>query len=290
MNKKTQTAYLSLASHFYTQHLSETPLSELNEFNVIGALLRAAPEYRPDYFRRLRNALAFDQKVRGQFWVAQEINRTLNPVTVLDLPRKRKRARRQRISDEDFAAWVQVLLTKNLQVEAGALMLICMTGARPCELNNISIERTRIKIPGAKHSHGGLRGADRVLEADEGFCLLVSNALEAFRSDATRSLDTVRMAIHEAAKEVFVNGKRPSMYTLRHQFGANLKASGMSRVEMAYVMGHQATDSIGRYGDKRYGRAEAVKIRPATDADLTQIRETHAGYRSAPAASVRAER
>ncbi len=33
---------------------------------------------------------------------------------------------------------------------------------------------------------------------------------------------------------------------------------------MAYVMGHQATDSIGRYGDKRYGRAEAVKVRPAT--------------------------
>ncbi|MEK2666588.1 hypothetical protein AAAC05_35560 [Pseudomonas aeruginosa] len=41
------------------------------------------------------------------------------------------------------------------------------------------------------------------------------------------------------------------------------RSSG-GRVEMAYVMGHQATDSIGRYGDKRYGRAEAVKVRPAT--------------------------
>src|SRR5690606_9146038 len=70
----------------------------------------------------------------------------------------------------------------------------------------------------------------------------------------------------------------PSMYTLRHQFGANLKASGMSRVEMAYVMGHQATDSIGRYGDKRYGRAEALKVRPAKGADLSKVRATHAGY------------
>ncbi len=290
MNKKTQRAYLSLASHFYTKHLPATPLSELNEFNVIGALLRAAPDYRPDYFRRLRNALAFDQKVRGQFWLAKEINRTLNPVTVLDLPRKRRRARQQKISDEDFGAWVQVLLTRNLLVEAGALMLICMTGARPCELGNISIEGTRIKIPGAKHSHGGLRGADRVLEADQNFCLLVSQAQGAFRSDVTRSLDSIRMAIHEAAKVAFAHGKTPSMYTLRHQFGANLKASGMSRIQIAYVMGHQATDSIGRFGDKRYGRADAVQVRPAADADLTQVRTTHAGYQSVRAASVQAER
>jgi len=64
------------------------------------------------------------------------------------------------------------------------------------------------------------------------------------------------------------------MYTLRHQFGANLKASGMSAVEMAYVMGHQATDSISRYGDKRFGRAEAVKVEPASDADLSKVRNT----------------
>jgi len=68
------------------------------------------------------------------------------------------------------------------------------------------------------------------------------------------------------------------MYTLRHQFDANLKASGMSRVQITYVMGHQATDSIGRYGDKRFGRAEAVQVRPAKDADLSKVRTTHAAY------------
>ena len=291
MNTDTQTAYRSLATHFYTTRFPEIPVSaldELDEFRIIGALLRAAPEYRPDYFRRLRNALAMDQKHRGHFWIAQEINRTLNPVTVLGLPRKRKQARRQRISDDDFAKWVMALLAKGQKVEAGALMLISMTGARPCELNDISIEGTRISILGAKHSHGGLRGADRMLEADEDFCQLVCNAVEAFRSDA-RSLDSIRMVIHETAKEVFTRGKLPSMYTLRHQFGANLKASGMSRVQMAYVMGHQATDSIGRYGDKRFGRAEAVKVRPAADANLTLVRRTHASYRPGYSKAVRAE-
>lgn len=286
MNADTQNAYRSLANHFYATRLPDTPLSELNELNVIGALLRAAPDYRPDYFRRLRNALAFDQKMRGEYWLAQEINRTLNPVSVLGLPRKRKQARRRRMADEDFGSWVQALLDKGLVVEAGALMLISMTGARPCELADISIDELRISIPGAKHSHGGLRGADRVLEADADFCRLMRNALEAYRSEA-RSLDSVRMAIHEIAKEVFSRGRPPSMYTLRHQFGANLKASGMSRIQMAYVMGHQATDSIGRYGDKRFGHAEAVKVRPAADADMTQVRETHAAYRPTAKISAR---
>ena len=277
MNTDTQIAYCSLASHFYATHLPDTPLSELNEFSIIGALLRAAPGYRPDYFRRLRNALALDQKLKGNFWIAQEINRTLNPVTVLDLPRKRKPARRQRISDEDFGRWVQGLLADEMPVEAGALMLISMTGARPCELAGITVDGRRIRIPGAKHSHGGLRGADRELEASQEFCDLVRNALEAFHKE-DRSLDSMRMAIHKVAKRIFPGGRTPSMYSLRHQFGANLKASGASRRQMAYVMGHQATDSIGRYGDKRFGRAEAVQVKPAEGADLSRIRATHATY------------
>lgn len=150
MNTDTQNAYRSLASHFYATHLPDIPLSELNELNVIGALLRAAPGYRPDYFRRLRNALALDQKLKGKFWIAQEINRTLNPVTVLGLPRKRKPVRRQRISDEDFGRWVNGLLADEMPVEAGALMLISMTGARPCELAGITVDGLRIKIQGAK--------------------------------------------------------------------------------------------------------------------------------------------
>jgi len=99
MNAETQSAYISLASNFYATRMQGV---ELDELNIIGALLRAAPDYRPDYYRRLRNALAFDQKHRGNFWAAQEINRTLNPVTVLNLPRKKKQRRPQKLSTADF--------------------------------------------------------------------------------------------------------------------------------------------------------------------------------------------
>jgi hypothetical protein len=271
MNTETQSAYLSLASHFYSTRLCGL---ELTPLNIIGALLRAAPEYRPDYFRRLRNALAFDQEQRGHGHIAEEINRTLNPVTVLDLPRKKKQRRQQKLSYEGFELLVNTLTQRGLFVESGALLLIFMTGARPSELNGISIKGNRVQIPGAKCSHGGLRGADRTLEAEEVVCRSIRNALVAFHSQA-KSIDAVRVAIGGVVQEIFPAKKRPSMYTLRHQFGANLKASGFSRVEMAYIMGHQATDSINRYGDKRFGRAEAIKVRPASDVDLSFVRETH---------------
>ena len=274
MNVDTQDAYLSLASNFYATRLRGL---ELTELNIIGALLRAAPDYRPDYFRRLRNALAFDQRKRGQFWIAQEIKRTLNPVTVLGLPKKVKKTRARKLSDEAFSAWVSALVNQNLVVEAGALLLIYLTGARPCELANILISDQQIFIPGAKSSHKGLRGADRTLDAEKHICSLAENALKVFKRQP-RSLDAIRMSIHSVAVDLFGKKKAPSMYTLRHQFGANLKASGMSRVEMAYVMGHQATDSISRYGDKRQGRADAVKVKPAVGADLSKVRDTRPAH------------
>ncbi|WP_341304678.1 site-specific integrase [Pseudomonas sp. TMP25] len=272
MNVETQSAYISLANNFYITRLSG---KELTELNIIGALLRSAPDYRPDYFRRLRNALAFDQRVRGQFWIAQEINRTLNPVTVLNLPIKAKQPRAKKLSDNDFSALVNALSSQNFVAEAAALLLIYHTGARPCELSGISITGQQIHIPGAKNSHDGLRGADRTLESEQQLCDTVANTLTVFKSQS-RSLDAIRMTIHSVAVGLFGKRKVPSMYTLRHQFGANLKESGMSRIEMAYVMGHQATDSINRYGDKRQGRAEAVKVKPVVGADLSKIRDTQA--------------
>lgn len=271
MNIKTQNSYISLASHFYSTRLSGL---ELTPLHIIGALLRAAPEYRPDYFRRLRNALAFDQAQRGHLHIAEEINRTLNPVTVLGLPIKKKQRRQQKLSYESFELLINTLTQRGFFVESGALLLIFMTGARPGELNGIRIEGDRVHIPGAKCSHGGLRGADRTLEAEDVVCRSMRHAIAAFHSKV-KSIDAVRVAISDVVQEIFPIRQRPSMYTLRHQFGANLKASGLSRVEIAYIMGHQATDSINRYGDKRFGRAEAVKVRPAAGVDLSSVRETH---------------
>ncbi|MEH8130446.1 site-specific integrase, partial [Aeromonas veronii] len=42
----------------------------------------------------------------------------------------------------------------------------------------------------------------------------------------------------------------PTFYSWRHQMGSELKASGLDRQRIAYIMGHQATSSVDKYGNR----------------------------------------
>ncbi len=67
-----------------------------------------------------------------------------------------------------------------------------------------------------------------------------------------------------------------TFYSFRHQLGSNLKASGIDRSEVAYLMGHQSTSSVDAYGDKRKGTG-AIKIAPGVDQEQINsvVREKH---------------
>lgn len=84
----------------------------------------------------------------------------------------------------------------------------------------------------------------------------------------------------------------PTLYTFRHQMGSDLKASGMDRRQIAYIMGHQATGSVDVYGDRRVARSNGRSLpRIPEGADLSAVRETHnikegAGYKPAKAQNV----
>ena len=48
---------------------------------------------------------------------------------------------------------------------------------------------------------------------------------------------------------------KPTLYSGRHQFAANLKAAGYSRAEIAALMGHATDETAGQqYGRKKAGR------------------------------------
>lgn len=48
----------------------------------------------------------------------------------------------------------------------------------------------------------------------------------------------------------------------------------MDRLRIAYIMGHQATGSVDRYGNRKLARGGRLPSCPA-DADLSGIRMTH---------------
>ncbi|MNJ31906.1 hypothetical protein D3C77_265590 [compost metagenome] len=135
-------------------------------------------------------------------------------------------------------------------------------------------------VEGAKKSHDGKRGADRQIVVDPAIAKLLARAVEHARGvDISKVKDRLRAA----GKELWPQRKAvPTMYTWRHQVGSDLKASGLSRVEIAFVMGHQSTESVDRYGNSKTARKGALCPRAAAGADMSHVRIDHKAPPGAP--------
>lgn len=279
MKDKTKKEYLSIAEHFYSTRMDGVPRTLEN---ICGALLRCSTDYRPNYFRRLKLALAFEQNLQMLGWNAKEILAVNNPVTLLPeyFNKKKKLKRPKSIDDFEFYSICKGLRERNLNEEFAAVVLSFYTGARPAELRQIELNGNQIFIHGAKQLESGLRGLDRCLEVtDDRIIGQIDRAIQIL-SESARSMDAIRMSIRSAAVGILQRTKMvPSLYTFRHQMGSNLKASKMSALEIAYVMGHQSTASVYRYGDKRKGRPDLICIKPVSSADLSVIRVKTVTYR-----------
>lgn len=282
MTPATQDAYRKLSEHFYATRLGGQPPTPKR---LADALKAAAADYRPAYFRRLRNALEFDQHDKGFAEAAIRVAAVKNPVTApgsTDKP-KPKRAAVKRVTDADEQRLFKHLIQRKDKDTYYAVRLIAATGARPAELKNMVIEGDQVTIRGAKKSHNSQRGADRIITLAPGQTKLVANAI-AHMQDV--DLGKVKDRLRAAGQALWPQRKAlPSMYSWRHQMGSDLKASGLSRTEVAYIMGHQSTESVDRYGNARTARKGALCPRADKAADMSQVRELHKQPPAADAAA-----
>jgi integrase len=272
MTPETQQAYRGLAEHFYATRLGGQPPTPKR---LADALKACAGEYRPAYFRRLRNAIEFDQSDKGFGDAALRVAAVKNPVTAegstADI--KPKRAAVKRVTDADETQLLKHLIQNKDKDTYYAVKLIAATGARPAELKNMVIDGDRVTILGAKKSHDGKRGADRVIVLAPGHGKIIANAI-AHMPNA--DLGKVKDRLRAAGKALWPQRKAlPSMYSWRHQMGSDLKASGLSRVEVAYIMGHQSTESVDRYGNAKTARKGAMCPRADKEADMGHVRVDH---------------
>lgn len=271
MAPDTEASYRKLAAHFYKTRLGG---NDPTPKRLADALKAAAGEYRPAYWRKLRNALAFDQRASGFAEAAKRIDATKNPVTKDGGSEgiKPKQARSKRIDQADENRLMQHFSKLDDPQTTAALYVTKHTGARPVELKNIEVRGNRVFIQGAKKSHDGTRGADRELELPPGVASNIAAAIQHLKGDIGPIQDRIR----SAGKKLWPQRKSvPSLYSWRHQLGSELKASGIDRREVAYLMGHQATESVDRYGNSRTatGGKNLPKVPP--DVDLSAIRVDH---------------
>lgn len=259
MQEKTKDAYLKLAQNFYEQRLNG---EKITPTKVIAALKNCAGEYRPAYWRRLRNALAYQQEAAGYKKSAISINAATNPITAEDskVKPKPRLKRAKKVTDSDHAKLLSVLQKHDDKAAQAAVFLCKHLGCRPAELGNIGITGSVISIESAKKNDGMKRGLDRMLNIDPAISKGIYTASIIIKREIKkgRSIKQIQDRLYKHAKEAFPREPRISLYSYRHQFGSNLKSDkSLSSKQVAYIMGHQATSSIEQYGHVKSGTGSA---------------------------------
>lgn len=269
---KTKLEYVKLAKNFYLR-LAQKGL-KLTVKNIADELLGSAPGYRPDYWRRLRCALAYHQKDQGYDEAAKRTLGLRNPVTAKGskTPVKKKQNRVKTINSADENALITYFKEHGDMSMAAAIILFKYSGIRPAELAGVKVDGTKLTIEGAKKSHNGTRGADRTLQFEGTDPRWLAAVV---REAQLMNIGAMQDKLRFVGKKLWPRRKSlPTFYSWRHQLGSELKASGLDRLRIAYLMGHQATASVDRYGNRKTAKGGVLPGCPA-DADLSHIRVTH---------------
>lgn len=283
MNESTREQYIKLGAHFISKVQEKYGMDDLPPKLYRNELLSRAHTTTPAYWRRLRTAYAEWCFNEGYNNSGKQVKALVNPVTANKgsaLPEAAKKRRKATgLNDKDFAK----LYAGADNATKAVMMVIRQTGCRPSEIASIKAQGFwSYHIESAKKSAG--RGLDRTLVFDTDNRQRVEvlrNSIETLRREAAKDgvpvevlVERVQRRFDRLAVKTFPRRKlKVCLYSMRHQMGSNLKASGMSRKEIAYIMGHQSTKSIERYGDRRKASGGAG-LRAAGDFE-NAVRENH---------------
>lgn len=176
-------------------------------------------------------------------------------------PRKSKRRNLPRGDDWQRRAWDIATPTMKPAVAAG------WVGARPAEIElGISVERTFttagmtiiVTIPGAKTTErSGQPSRKLYIDPRSAVGEALAEAIPDGEDGVTIRRRAKRISLDWSQRIRPQMGGKPSAYSLRHQFAANLKAAGLDPVEIAKALGHLSVKSQGRYGSGRQGQGTA---------------------------------
>ena len=289
LKDQTRNDYMKLAKHFYETRLDNQPPTPKR---IKDALRDASVEYRPAYWRKLRNAIMYSQIEREQFDTAASVKSIYNPITkrLTNVDKRMsesvqgkpglKQKRLKKLPESELDQIYGEVVRRGDRGVGAAVMLAEIAGCRPSEMLDIQcLDNGTIFIKGAKKTEKGDRGLDRNLEVTPDEFERVRASVATLRSidpGKAGTMHKIQDRITTVTKALWPRRKtRPTLYTMRYSMGSELKASGLSRREIAYVMGHQSMQSVDRYGNRRSGSGK-TPIKPALGADMSGVRE---GYK-----------
>lgn len=159
-----------------------------------------------------------------------------------------------------------------------------ITGLRPVEWKNAHFllhnGQPALKIQNAKHTNGRAHGPSRTLileDLRDSDLLAIKTHLNNVRTFAGMGeyeffYQGCAIALYKACRKCWPRRKRHiTLYSTRHQFSANAKSSGMSRLEVAALMGHAVDETAGEHYGRKTSGNEKLGVLPL-DEDVQRVR------------------
>ncbi|MCX4190283.1 hypothetical protein [Methylophaga sp. OBS3] len=172
-------------------------------------------------------------------------------------------------------------------LETHAALIVCkLTGCRPIELMGIrdmgegsffikGAKKDDVMLPGENGKVFSTRGLDRLITVDEKKkenmqrAVKVLNKMAQNGNSIEKNTKLLEDRVYELSKKVFFRRKlRPTLYTFRNQLASELKKlhrdspDRMTEKQMSFLMGHQSTFSISKYGSASFASG-GIFITPA---------------------------
>ena len=219
---------------------------------------------------------------------ALEYLKEITSVGALTTTERTSSLKLKKISYEDWLKLDGYLDTKNKKWHEQLrswLRASVITGLRPVEWKSAVMFQysgmPALKIQNAKATNGRGHGPTRTLLLQD----LEENDLKSIKTHLNNVRTFIGMdeydyfykgcaiALYKACRKCWPKRKKHiTLYSTRHQFSANAKSSGFSRIEVAAMMGHAVdlTATI-HYGRKTAGN-EALSVMPLED-DVSRVRK-----------------
>lgn len=247
LDEKTLDKRLKMAEGFYRKYF----VGELVSAEVTREKLQAvSSDYRPNSWRNLRAALACFWFNKGEQNAAEEIRKTKRDRVKNAFPDS-KAKRCKKITEDD---WLKLFSQGGQKLNPLAYAILILgftTGMRPLEMTMAKvIGKDKFYITSSKKRDD--RGLDREIKiTDPLWAKRVSNAIE---RTSKKTVGELQNAFAYLVEKTFpARQSKPTIYSMRHQLGSNLKALGVDRKTVAYLMGHRVTASVDKYGNRRSG-------------------------------------
>lgn len=170
----------------------------------------------------------------------------------------------------DLTRWLSAgLLTGLRPIEWGQSRITSAHGEPALVIQNAKATNNRAHGTHRTLLMGGLSDTERDLIGEH-----VRRAVD-FRqaNEYERFVQGCATTLARTVRKIWARRDRyPTLYSLRHQFAADAKASGLTREELAALMGHAVDTTAGQHYGRRSAGLEMVRVRP-DPAEVARVRQ-----------------